>query len=1071
MKILLFAPEANVPNKAGNYMYQNIRSTFIKLGHEIIDYDFWEHTKRLGKEGMHADLKALIDARRPHLFFHGIYEDEADPAFLDYVTRNTSTTTMVLFSDDDWRFDHSLQWVGHYSIALTTCIEAEEQFRKRGHENVLLTQWGCNTDLYYPLDVPQKYAITFVGQAYRGRPELVDYLRHSGVAIDVWGEGWEAYAPLRTFSHGFLPHFKTLEVFSASNMVLNMAWCSKDGQTPQIKGRTFEHPACKVFQLSNFDKRVTRYFEEDKEIVFYRDKKDLVEKIAYYSTHADQRRSIAEAAYRRTLRDHTWERRFEEIFKAARGMPLSGKQPLTFKESKGVAPAVAEEGPRPGVSIACYVFNGQRYFEETIQSVLGQTYRDFEFIILDDGSTDATAEIVKKYRDDPRIRYYYQENIGRNLDKFDELLRRVIAKSRGELFCAIGSDDVLMPQKLERQVAAFDADGALDIAFSDAFHINAAGQTLSSDFNLVEAKTFTKNTLLRLLFKINFVAHPTVMMKRSIIDALGGFETGFASDYHFWLKAALYAEFAYVNEKLMKYRMHEKSASTGTNNKTLAETHTLLNFMRKRLSILDLYPEIAGCTNADAALYSAYLDFGNLILTANIPVAAMAIAEYQHALEHRPSGVEALNNLGVAMALGGLFKDAGRVFELVSKCALPPPNVQYNLSMIDGCGKDIARIKGALRLASEEPPNAELFGALRAAPAVSAARHTPSGQTSGKEHGATGAAPALGPSGVSAHLSRCPDPLVSVIVPTFNRPSTLCETLKSVLDQTFSSYEIIVINDAGCDVENIVSHYNKNKNITYVLHNANKGLAAARNTGIRIAKGKYLAYVDDDDVLYPNHLETLATFLTANNVAVAYTDACRATVAMHNASPFITKRELLYSFDFDPDKILIDNLFPVLCIMHQRACLDQCGVFDESLTTHEDWDLWIRLSRHFAFSHIKRVTAEYRHRADGSTMTSGNSADFLKTRKRIYDTYKRFVKGKPGIAEAQRQALARHEQIVSGMPLYDFMEAVTQLVECNEIGRAFQLYDAHRPRYATMPELERFDSLVRQLRERKPPRT
>ena len=119
-------------------------------------------------------------------------------------------------------------------------------------------------------------------------------------------------------------------------------------------------------------------------------------------------------------------------------------------------------------------------------------------------------------------------------------------------------------------------------------------------------------------------------------------------------------------------------------------------------------------------------------------------------------------------------------------------------------------------------------------------------------------------------------PLVSVIVPTYNRPKMLVPTIQSILEQTYKDHEIIVINDCSLEVENIVALLNSRQNITYVRHGRNRGLAAARNTGIKLARGKYLAYLDDDDLFYPNHLETLVTFLETSDYRVAYTDALRA---------------------------------------------------------------------------------------------------------------------------------------------------------------------------------------------------
>ncbi len=253
------------------------------------------------------------------------------------------------------------------------------------------------------------------------------------------------------------------------------------------------------------------------------------------------------------------------------------------------------------------------------------------------------------------------------------------------------------------------------------------------------------------------------------------------------------------------------------------------------------------------------------------------------------------------------------------------------------------------------------------------------------------------------------EPLVSVIVPTHNRPDMLVDTIRSILNQTYRNFEIIVVNDAGADVEGVVNHLNREGNITYVRHAQNRGLAAARNTGIKVSRGKYIAYLDDDDIFYPDHLETLVSFMIKSGHKAAYSDAHRAHQTMNSGRYSVTERDIPYSYDFDYDTILVTNFVPVLCFIHEKGCIDEIGGFDESLTTHEDWDLWMRMSRHFKFAHIPRVTCEFTWRCDGSSMTSSKEEDFLRTARIIYEKNRNFVIDKPQLMEAQKNALAARE--------------------------------------------------------------
>ena len=90
--------------------------------------------------------------------------------------------------------------------------------------------------------------------------------------------------------------------------------------------------------------------------------------------------------------------------------------------------------------------------------------------------------------------------------------------------------------------------------------------------------------------------------------------------------------------------------------------------------------------------------------------------------------------------------------------------------------------------------------------------------------------------------------------------------------------------------------------------------------------------------------------------------------------------------------------------MHEKSCLDEVGLFDESLSTHEDWDLIIRLSRKFKIAHIKETTCEFTQRKDGTNTSSHNRADFTRTREIIFNQYRQYAEANPAILEAQKEA-------------------------------------------------------------------
>jgi len=285
---------------------------------------------------------------------------------------------------------------------------------------------------------------------------------------------------------------------------------------------------------------------------------------------------------------------------------------------------------------------------------------------------------------------------------------------------------------------------------------------------------------------------------------------------------------------------------------------------------------------------------------------------------------------------------------------------------------------------------------------------------------------------VSAYAEHAP-PLVSVIVPTYNRPEMLAEALQSILNQTFRDFEIIVINDAGVNVDPLIKHFSSHGTFRYINKETNQGIAAARNSGIRIARGKYIAYLDDDDIYYPDHLQTLVDFLEGSLFQVAYTDSYRAVQEKTGNTQTTVRRDTLYGNDFDADQLLVKNYIPLLCVMYERKCMELVGLFDESLVHHEDWDLWIRLSQHYPFGHIQKKTAEFtRRNTDASSLTTGTLPSMLVTLERVYEKSAMLAESKPKVVSQRKAYLFDLKNRIHGF-LQNAAESLLAPLECGKL--------------------------------------
>ena len=210
-------------------------------------------------------------------------------------------------------------------------------------------------------------------------------------------------------------------------------------------------------------------------------------------------------------------------------------------------------------------------------------------------------------------------------------------------------------------------------------------------------------------------------------------------------------------------------------------------------------------------------------------------------------------------------------------------------------------------------------------------------------------------------------------MPTYNRPDSIRESIESVLAQTFEDFELIIINDGGSrDVENTLAACSDSRiRYHYAEHG---GLSRALNVGLALAVGKYIAYLDDDDIYYSNHLETVMAHFDAHPTsAVAYTNINRAEQEMFRGELRMMALIPYPTPEFERDQYLERNYTPVLSVVHRRDCIDASGPFNESIEFGMDWDLWIRMSRKYTFTQLPGITGEFRWRLDGSNMSTNRA--------------------------------------------------------------------------------------------------
>ena len=205
--------------------------------------------------------------------------------------------------------------------------------------------------------------------------------------------------------------------------------------------------------------------------------------------------------------------------------------------------------------------------------------------------------------------------------------------------------------------------------------------------------------------------------------------------------------------------------------------------------------------------------------------------------------------------------------------------------------------------------------------------------------------------------------LVSVIIPCFNNAITLAETIASVQNQTFKSFEIIVVDDGSTDtsieiVNQIIAQDSNNKITVY--QQKNSGPSKARNLGASNANGKYLMFLDADDLIHADYLKLSVDLLENDN---------SLNVVYSNAEYFDARKGRWKLKEFNSKKLLMENMIFISAVVRKNV-FDGVGGFDERINYCEDWDLWIGIVfKYGGVYKIDKTLFYYRKRQDSSSLS------------------------------------------------------------------------------------------------------
>jgi hypothetical protein len=365
----------------------NLRRSLEDMGHELVRFDFpgwpddadpsWQaHGKPRTNEKL---LDAFRRAGRVDLFYGYFYASVVYPETLETI-RRSGVPTVNFSCNNVHQFDLVRSIAPHFDVCVVPEQAARADFLSVGARPVRI-QLAANPRAYYPMPEPRQYDVTFVGQRYADRAELLHHLYTNGVAVRAWGAGWQVSKRLdvaqlkaglalvederwdgvtrmarqcvrslykrapRTestagdaagagdvaiataaFGGPRLLQHDLVRLFSQSRLSLGFATAGDSHRAARrlthLRLREFEAPMSGALYLTEDQPELAEYFTPGREVLTYVDRDDLLDKARYYLTHQEQAERVRRAGLERARREHTWQHRFTELF-ATLGLPAA----------------------------------------------------------------------------------------------------------------------------------------------------------------------------------------------------------------------------------------------------------------------------------------------------------------------------------------------------------------------------------------------------------------------------------------------------------------------------------------------------------------------------------------------------------------------------------------------------------------------------------------------------------------------------------------------------------------------------------------------------------------------------
>ncbi len=474
---------------------------------------------------------------------------------------------------------------------------------------------AADTDELFPTNKTDKYNydVVYLGMFHPHKSEEIIsrmLIEACDFNLAIYGNGWDSHPYLKKYWKGKLPDGEINSLYSSAKIVIGTTE-DRQREAGMINNRVFEVLACGSTFISEYFPELESVFGD---LIFYsKNKNDTRNIISDILSDKLKRKNPAEVR-EFIVHHHTYDKRVKDLFDFYFEIVnnksfevLSSEKTLSHKQVSFI-------------SICIPTYNRAHYLKDSIRSVLNQKYDDLEIIVVDDGSTDNTKEIVNSFNSS-KINYIKIEHSGAPIAR-----NKAIENAKGEYILWLDSDDVLEEKTLQLYLEKLKYFPDVDIIYGD---ISVTDNSLTQK-RIMEFEDWNgrNEELISRLFFESPIPHPAVLIKKELYNRIGNYDIAFkrAHDYEWWTRAASIAKFVKIDSVVCKWRWHDSNMSSGSVNIDTSYDEMVIRRLLSRFNPEQLFPSLRWDSESKEHFESeAYL---------NIAKRFIELKRYKAALEY-----------------------------------------------------------------------------------------------------------------------------------------------------------------------------------------------------------------------------------------------------------------------------------------------------------------------------------------------------------------------------------------------------------------------------------------------------